>query len=126
MFGAVILLLLVAAGFSFAFFFANYDTFCFTTADKAKKEIERLRKNGYKKAYKEAVKNIYHEIKEAIKRQYNSANVDLWYCLTNNIKQPTEDDYKQFMLDISNRLEKDGFSVKFVVDYNMFTIKVKW
>lgn len=125
MFRLVILLLLVVAGFSFALF-VNYDMFCFTTADKAKKEIERLRKNGYKKAYKEAVKNIYHEIKEAIKRQYDSANVDLWYCLTNNIKQPTEDDYKQFMFDIGNRLEKDGFSVKFVVDYNIFTIKVKW
>jgi RNAse (barnase) inhibitor barstar len=121
----VIPLLLIVAGFSFNFF-VNYDMFCFTTADKAKKEIERLRKNGYKKAYKEAVKNIYHEIKEAIKRQYDSANVDLWYCLTNNIKQPTKDDYKQFMFDIGNRLEKDGFSVKFVVDYNIFTIKVKW
>lgn len=125
MFRLVIPLLLIVAGFSFTFF-VNYDTFCFTTADKAKKEIERLRKNGYKKAYKEAVKNIYHEIKEAIKRQYDSANVDLWYCLTNNIKQPTEDDYKQFMFDIGNRLEKGGFSVKFVVDYNIFTIKVKW
>lgn len=72
----VIFLLLVVAGLGFALF-VNYDMFCFTTAEKAKKEIERLRKNGYKKAYKEAVKNIYHKIKEAIKKQCDFANIDL-------------------------------------------------
>ena len=47
-------------------------------------------------------------------------------CLKENINQPNEDNYKQFMFDVSNKLEKDGFSVKFILDYNVFRIHVKW
>ena len=104
-------------------FFVNYDSDI--TADKAKKEIKRLKENGYKKAYKEAIKKIYSEIKEAVKKQYDFVDIDL-SCLKENINQPNEDNYKQFMFDVSNKLEKDGFSVKFIFDYNVFRIHVKW
>ena len=104
-------------------FFVNYDSNI--TADKAKKEIKRLKESGYKKAYKEAIKKIYSEIKEAIKKQHDFVDIDL-SCLKENINRPNEDNYKQFMFDISNKLEKDGFSVKFILDYNVFRIHVKW
>lgn len=104
-------------------FFVNYDSNI--TADKAKKEIKRLKESGYKKAYKEAIKKIYSEIREAVKKQYDFVDIDL-SCLKENINQPNEDNYKQFMFDVSNKLEKDGFSVKFIFDYNVFRIHVKW
>lgn len=104
-------------------FFVNYDSNI--TADKAKKEIKRLKENGYKKAYKEAIKKIYSEIRETVKKQYDFVDIDL-SCLKENINQPNEDNYKQFMFDVSNKLEKDGFSVKFIFDYNVFRIHVKW
>ena len=104
-------------------FFVNYDSNI--TADKAKKEIKRLKESGYKKAYKEAIKKIYSEIKEAVKKQHDFVDIDL-SCLEENINRPNDDNYKQFMFDISNKLEKDGFSVKFILDYNVFRIHVKW
>ena len=115
----------VLVGFLILFivFFVNYDSNI--TADKAKKEIKRLKENGYKKAYKEAIKKIYSEIREAVKKQYDFVDIDL-SCLKENINQPNEDNYKQFMFDVSNKLEKDGFSVKFIFDYNVFRIHVKW
>ncbi len=118
MFVLAFFLLLVAV-----VFFVNYDGNI--TADKAKKEIKRLKENGYKKAYKEAIKKIYSEIKEAVKKQHDFVDIDL-SCLKENINRPNEDNYKQFMFDISNKLEKDGFSVKFIFDYNVFRIHVKW
>lgn len=122
MLGLVVFLLLIVIGFGLVFF-VNYDSNI--TADKAKKEIKKLKESGYKKAYKEAIKKIYSEIKETVKKQYDFVDIDL-SCLKENINQPNEDNYKQFMFDISNKLEKDGFSVKFVFDYNVFRIHVKW
>ena len=104
-------------------FFVNYDSDI--NDKKEKKEIKRLKENGYKKAYKEAIKKIYSEIKEAVKKQYDFVDIDL-SCLKENINQPNDDNYKQFMFAVSNKLEKDGFSVKFILDYNVFRIHVKW